>query len=100
MRRAPIFAIAVALLVIILGGIYVARKPIAGAIINNALAGAGFENPKVRVTEFGLGHIEISDLQAGPIQAPSLSIDAAQARFKLRSLLFGGRVEAIMLGAG
>ncbi|VAV97471.1 hypothetical protein MNBD_ALPHA05-1877, partial [hydrothermal vent metagenome] len=88
------------LLAAVAAGLYLARLPVAGFAVRAAMGAAGFENPKARVTVLSLEKIMLTGLAAGPEGHEVFRIEAVEARYQWRSLLFERRVDAITVGPG
>jgi hypothetical protein len=102
MRLVARFAIG-ALVVLVLAGaaLYLARRPIAAATVEYALARIGIEKPSVDVSAFSPSRIEISRLAAGNNpSAPDLRLDGVVARYDWRALLFDGKIKSILVENG
>jgi Dicarboxylate transport len=91
---------ALVLLAVVAAGLTLARLPIAGFAVRAAMSGAGLENPKARVTGLSLEKITLTGLAAGPEGHEAFRIDAVEARYQWRELLFERRVDATTVGPG
>ncbi|MEO1136080.1 MAG: hypothetical protein AAFW68_05630, partial [Pseudomonadota bacterium] len=66
MRAARVLAIVMVLAALTAAATYAFRLPIAGMVVRSAMASAGLENPKARVTALSLNGVRVEDLSAGP----------------------------------
>ncbi len=100
MRGAKYFLGALIFLAIVAGGAYLARLAIAGYAVRSAMASAGFDAPKARVTGLSLQKIELQGVAAGPEGGEAFNIESVEARYRWRTLLAERRVEAVAIGPG
>jgi len=99
--RAGKIAILLAGLALILAGVATAlRMPVAGVLVRGAMKNAGLEKPRARVTALSFDRIALAGISAGPRGAETLEIEAADATFNWRDLLFRRRFEAVRIGPG
>lgn len=92
-RRALILgAIGLSVLAIVAGA-WSARLGVAGHMLKAVAAGAG-HSAELRVTALNLGRIELANVRLGPSEAPHLTAQRIDARFRLAEL-FGGRLAAL-----
>ena len=88
------------LLAILAMAAYILRLPLAGFAVRSAMASAGLENPKARVTELSLSGVRLAQVSAGPSGAESFRFDAIEADYKWRRLWPARRIEAVRIGPG
>ena len=86
-RLGRIFAALLILILLLLGGAYLALPWIAGAIARDQLAAAGFAPVSLDVADIGLGGARIVDLRLGP--GPDLTVAAVLLRYRPAALLEG-----------
>lgn len=92
-----------ALVVLVLAGatLYFARRPIAAAAIEHALAKFGVDRPSASVSDFSPSRLVVSRLSAGADQAaPALVLEGVVASFDWRALLFDGKLRSIVIADG
>lgn len=100
MRAARVLAIVVVLAALIVAALYAFRLPLAGAVVRSAMASAGLENPKARVTALSLSGVRLVNLSAGPETAPVMIFSEIEAEFQWRRVWTDRQVEAIRAGPG
>ena len=100
MRATRILIGLLVLVLLIAGGVYLFRLPLAGMAVRAGMGAMGLDNPRARVTELSLEHIALADLAAGPKGREGFVFDAAEATFKWSTLLFERRVETVRAGPG
>ena len=100
MRGAKYFLGALLFLAIVAGGTYLARFAIAGYAVRSAMASAGFEAPKARVTGLSLKKVNLQGVAAGPEGGEAFIFSALEARYRWRTLLSERRVDAVAIGPG
>ncbi len=87
-------------LVVIAAGLFLARLQIAGAVIRSAMASAGLENPKARVTGLSFDHLKLTNLATGPKDGEGFKIEQAIVAYDWRTLLADRKVKTISVGPG
>lgn len=100
MRGTKILLGFLALVAVVAGGVYLFRLPLAGMAVRAGLSAAGLENPQARVTALSLDEIALAEVAAGPEGREVLRVDAAEASYDWRDLLFERRVETLRAGPG
>lgn len=100
MRGARLLIGLLVLVAVVAGAVYLLRLPLAGMAVRAGMSAAGLENPRARVTALSLDGISLSGVAAGPEEREILRIDAAEATYDWRALLFERRVETVRAGPG
>lgn len=100
MRAARILIGCLVLVAILAGGAYLLRLPLAGMAVRAGMSAAGLGNPRARVTALSLDRIALADVAAGSQGRDILHIDAAEAAYDWRALLFERRARTVRAGPG
>lgn len=102
MRLVARLIIGVAAVLFLTGaGLYLLRKPIAGAAVERVMAGARLQNPSVEVTEVNFSRLTLSRMTAGAGAAsPDLSLGPVVFGYDWRDLIFRRKLESVSIDGG
>lgn len=87
-------------LIVLFGGLYLARLPLAGAALRAAMNSAGIERPQARVTALTLSKMEAVNLSGGPTDDEQFSLERLAVAFDWRRLLAERRINSFSAGPG
>lgn len=102
MRLVARLIIGVAAVLLLTGaGLYLFRKPIAGAAVERVMVGARLENPSAEVTNISLSRLTLSRMTAGASAAsPDLSLGPVAFDYDWRDLIFRRKLKSVTIGGG
>lgn len=102
MRLVARFAIGVFVVLILVGAtLYLLRKPLAAATVEQIMTGVRLQNPSASVSDITLSRLSLSSVTAGGDRnAPEIALDGVVLDYNWRDLVFRGKAKAVAVEGG